>query len=180
MYVEGRSIDVEMLEIMRRRRSIRKFVPGKVSDAEVEALLSAALLAPSAKNIRPVEIFVLRDEATIARLAACRDAGGDAFKTATLALLVAGRSGESDLWEIDAAIAATHILLQAEALGLGCCWVQAWKRPCGDGTVEDAVRRVVDLPQGASLLCMMALGHGDEEKAPYDLGGLDRSRAHVL
>ena len=170
----------EMLEVMRRRRSVRKFTAEGVSDAQVESLVNAGLLAPSAKNIRPVELLVLRDKATIERLEGCRDAGAGAFKTATLAIIVAARADKSDLWSIDAAIAATQIHLEAEALGLGCCWVQVLKRPCGDTSAEEAVRKVAKVPPELSILCMMALGHGDEAKEPYVIEKLDRSAVHYL
>ena len=72
----------------------------------------------------------------VARLAGCRDAGGDALKTATLAVVVTADPAVSDVWEEDASIAATQIFLEAEALGLGSCWVQVRKRPCGEGTAS--------------------------------------------
>ena len=66
-----------MLELLERRRSIRKFTSGVLSDPQVKALVHAGLLAPSAKNRKPVELFFVRDRAVVARLADCRDAGGE-------------------------------------------------------------------------------------------------------
>ncbi len=167
-----------MLELLERRRSVRKFTEEGVSDSDLEALVGAGLLAPSAKNRRPVELFVVRDRGTVARLADCRDAGGDALRTAALAVAVTADSAVSDVWEEDASIAATQIFLEAEALGLGCCWIQIRRRPCGDGTAEGAVRRLLDVPERLSVLCLLAIGHKDETKAPYDVSTLDRSKVH--
>ena len=88
--------------------------------------------------------------------------------------------GLSDVWEEDASIAATQIFLEAEALGLGCCWVQVRRRPCGEGTAEDAVRRMLDIPERLSVLCLLAIGFKDEMKEDYDLSKLDRSKVHEI
>ena len=170
--------DDRMLDLMARRRSVRRFTDEEVSDTELEALVGAGLLAPSAKNRRPVELFVARDRGTVARLAGCRDAGGDALRTAPLAFAVTADPAVSDVWEEDASIAATQIFLEAEALGLGCCWIQIRRRPSGDGTAEGAVRRLLDVPDRLSVLCLLAIGRKDEEKEPYDVAKLDRSKVH--
>ena len=86
-----------MLELLERRRSIRKFTSGVLSDPQVKALVHAGLLAPSAKNRKPVELFFVRDRAVIARLADCRDAGEDALRTAALAVAVTADPAVSDV-----------------------------------------------------------------------------------
>ena len=170
-----------MLETMRHRRSIRKFRDGKLTDEEVNRLLNAGLLAPSGHNMRPVEFFVVQDRETIDRLAACREgAAGAALKTAPLAIVVTGCHDRSDIWDTDAAIAATHILLEASASGLGACWMQVAHRPCGSGTSEEAVRNLLKIAPALSVLCVLAVGHPDETKEPYDLEKLDRSKVHWL
>ncbi|MBR1673321.1 MAG: nitroreductase family protein [Fretibacterium sp.] len=166
---------------MSRRRSIRKFTPEPVPEASVEALLDAGLLAPSGRNARPVEFFVVRDKATIERLADCREGhSGAALKTASLAIVVTARPEKSDIWAVDASIAATHILLQAEVLHLGCCWVQVMTRRCGPEMTEGAVRKILNIPADLSILCMIAVGQPDEAKEPHVLEGLDRSKVHYL
>ena len=112
-----------MLEAMSRRRSIRKFKNERVSEENIKSLVDAALLAPSGKNAKPCEFFVVQDKVKIEKLAACKDGPTEALKTAPLAIVVAANPEKSDVWAVDAAIAATHILLEVEALGLGCCWI---------------------------------------------------------
>ena len=169
-----------MLELLERRRSIRKFTSGVLSDSQIKALVCAGLLAPSAKNRKPVELFFVRDRAMVARLAGCRDAGGDALRTAAMAVAVTADPAVSDVWEEDASIAATQIFLEAEALSLGCCWVQVRRRPCGEGTAEDAARRMLDIPERLSVLCLLAIGFKDETKEDYDLSKLDQSKVHEI
>lgn len=170
-----------MLEIMKKRRSIRKFRDDALTEDEIRGLTDAGILAPSAKNTRPVEFFVLTDKARIEKLESCRD-GQSAMpmRTARAAIIVAARSGKSDMWIEDASIAASFILLRAEASGLGACWIQIRQRPCGDSTSEARVRELLDIPDDMSLLCMIALGRPDEVKEPRDPEQLKGQSVHFI
>lgn len=170
-----------MLEIMKKRRSIRKFKDEPLTEAELRSVVDAGILAPSAKNTRPVEFFVLTDKARIEKLVPCRD-GQSAMpmQTARAAVIVAARADKSDMWIEDASIAATLILLQAESSGLGACWVQIRQRPCGDSTAEKRVRELLNIPDDISLLCMIALGHPDEVKEPRDPEQLRGQAVHFI
>ena len=170
-----------MLEAMRRRRSIRKFEGRKVEDGDVTRLMDAGLVAPTGKNTRCTEFFAVTDKAKIERLAQCRDGmAASSLRTAPLAILVAGRHKDSDVWREDASAAAAFVLLEATEMGLGACWVQVFQRPCGSGTSEEAVRRILGIDPEFSILCAIAVGYPAEEKEPRNLETLDRSRAHRL
>ena len=170
-----------MLEAMRRRRSIRKFTDRKVEDGDVTRLMDAGLVAPTGKNTLCTEFFAVTDKAKIERLAQCRDGmAASSLRTAPLAILVAGRHKDSDVWREDAAAAAAFILLEATEMGLGACWVQVFQRPCGSGTSEEAVRRILGIDPEFSILCAIAVGYPAEEKEPRNLETLDRSRAYRL
>lgn len=169
-----------MLEVMSRRRSVRKFRNEKIAESEIEALIDAGLLAPSGKNARPVELFVVQDKIKIEKLASCKDGGTDALKTAPLAIVVTADPEKTDIWSVDAAIAGTHLLLQAEALHLGCCWVHIMNRRCGQIMADSAVKKVLNIPSKLSVLCVIAVGYPDEKKAPHAINELDRSKVHFL
>ncbi len=170
-----------MLEAMRRRRSIRKFTDRKVEDGDVARLMDAGLVAPTGKNTLCTEFFAVTDKTKIERLAQCRDGmAASALKTAPLAILVTGRHKSSDVWREDAAAAAAFILLEATEMGLGACWVQVFQRPCGSGTSEEAMRRILGIDPELSILCAIAVGYPEEEKEPRNLETLDRSRAYRL
>ena len=170
-----------MLEAMRRRRSIRKFEGRKVEDGDVTRLMDAGLVAPTGKNTLCTEFFAVTDKAKIERLAQCRDGmAASSLRTAPLAILVAGRHKDSDVWREDASAAAAFVLLEATEMGLGACWVQVFQRPCGSGTSEEAVRRILGIDPEFSILCAIAVGYPAEETEPRNLETLDRSRAHRL
>lgn len=169
-----------MLEAMSRRRSIRKFKNERVSEENIKSLVDAALLAPSGKNAKPCEIFVVQDKVKIEKLAACKDGPTEALKTAPLAIVVAANPEKSDVWAVDAAIAATHILLEVEALGLGCCWIQIMNRRSGQLMADSQVKKLLNIPSTLSVLCVMAIGVKDESKEGHAIESLSRDNVHYL
>ena len=167
-----------MIELLSTRRSIRKFTSQAVSDAHLEKLLAAALLAPSSKDTRPVELVAVRDRAMIKALSACRDSGTMPLRTATLVLAVTANTDKADVWVENASIAAILVQLEAEHLGLGSTWVQMRLRTNGDRSAEDEVRKTLGIPANYGVLCLLAIGHKDEEKQPRQLEASDWARTH--
>ena len=167
-----------MIDLLHQRRSTRKFTAQPVDDQHIAQLLDAGLLAPSSKDTRPVEFVAVTDKTAIAALAACRDAGTMALRTAALAIAVVADTRKSDVWVENAAIAAMLIQLEAEHLGLGSTWVQMRLRTNGDQTAEDAVRAALGIPEHYGVLCVLAVGHKDELKSPRQLTASDQGHIH--
>lgn len=155
-----------MLEIIHTRRSIRRYTEEPVSDETLQVILEAARRAPSGKNQQLWRFVVVRDAAKRAELAGINHEQRFLEK-APVHLVVCAlprlREGESieNVNEQspehgvkqgirDASIAATHILLQAEALGLGACW-------CGWHT-QEAIRGALDIPADKYVVGFIALG----------------------
>lgn len=167
-----------MIELLSNRRSIRKFTSQPVSDEHLEKLVAAALLAPSSKDTRPVELVAVRDKNTIAALAACRDSGTMPLRTAALVLAVTADTGKSDAWVENASIAAILAQLEAEHLGLGSTWVQMRLRTNGEKSAEAEVRKTLGIPANYGVLCLLAIGHKDEVKQARQLDAGDWARTH--
>ena len=167
-----------MIELLSNRRSIRKFTAQAVSDEHLEKLLAAALLAPSSKDTRPVELVAVRDKTTIETLAACRDSGTMPLRTAALVLAVTADTLKADVWVENASIAAILVQLEAERLGLGSTWVQMRLRTNGDISAEAEVRKTLGIPENYGVLCLLAIGHKDEIKQPRQLDAADWARTH--
>ena len=82
---------MDCTQTIRARRSIRKFKPGaSIPRPDVEAMLEAAMLAPSARNLRPWEFFVVENPELKARLRAAHPFAS-MLDTASLAIVVCGR-----------------------------------------------------------------------------------------
>ena len=167
-----------MLELLGNRRSIRKFSSQAVSDEHLEKLLAAALLAPSSKDTRPVELVAVRDKDMIAKLAACRDSGTMPLRTAALVLAVTANMDKADVWVENASIAAILVQLEAEQLDLGSTWVQMRLRTNGDNSAEAEVRKTLGIPENYGVLCLLAIGHKDEVKQARKLDAADWARTH--
>lgn len=167
-----------MLEILKNRRSIRKFTEEKVSKEDLEKILKAGLLAPSSMGKKPVEFIVVEDKEVISKLENCKKHGTLPLKTAPLVIAVIGDSQLSDVWVEDASIVSILIQLEVEKLGLGSTWIQMRKRESLEKNSEEAVREVLEIPEKYGVLSLIAIGHKNEEKKPYDDSDLDFGKIH--
>lgn len=168
------------LDIARCRRSTREFADAPLDENEVVDLVRPALMAPSSKNKRAWELTLVDDKAVLAALAACKHGGARFLGGAALAIAVCGRTDVSDVWVEDASIVAAALLYQAEAMGLGACWVQVRGRSQKDGTpAASVVREVLDLPPGQEPLCLIAVGRKAATLPPYDTDDLPWEKIHI-
>lgn len=151
-----------------KRRSIRKFKNKAVESAKIELLLKAGLLAPSGKRMYPCEFIVVDNQETLEAISKSKAHGAALVTKAPLAIVVAADASKYDVWVEDASIASTFIMLQAENLGLGCCWVQLHLRGTEDGkSSTENLRTILGLKPEHELLSVLAIGYKDEEKQAY-------------
>ena len=128
-------------ELIRIRRSMRKFTEEELNQDEVVALLRAALISPSSKGVRPWEFVVVDNKELLQQLAHCKEHGAELVEGAPLAVVVLADPTQSDVWVEDASVATTMMLLQAEDLGLGTNpepYNGGWKTCGGDGAGHSA------------------------------------------
>ena len=162
-----------MLEILKNRRSIRKYKDKKVEDEKIEQLIQAALLSPTSRNFYSWEFIVVDDKETIEKLSKAKVSGSAFLKDAPLAFVVLGDPQVSDVWVEDASIASIIIQLVAQSLGLGTCWIQIRKRGHdGDITSEDYVRDLLGIPEGKKVESIISIGYPDEERPIHKIEDL--------
>ncbi len=167
-------------ELVRTRRSMRKFTEEELAQDEVVALLRAALMSPSSKGLRPWSFVVVDDKDLLRRLARCKEHGAGLIEGAPLAVAVLADPARSDVWVEDASVATAMMLLQAEDLGLGACWVQIRNRAMADGKpAEDVVRAILHVPEHLRVLSIVAVGHKGMERKPFDEDRLEWEKVHV-
>lgn len=162
---------MELKEILKLRRSTRKFLPRKVEHEKLEAIAEAALQAPSSRNTRSTRLIVVQDPEQLAQVAGMRDYGSAFMKDAPAAIIVAGDRDASDLWLDNCAITATTLQLAVVDEGLASCWVHVNDRPClkdqPDGRkADDYLRSFLPIPENYGILCVVALGYSDFKPAP--------------
>ena len=157
----------DMIELLRKRRSIRKFTREKIHPETIELLIEALLRAPSSRGIDPWEFIVVDDPELLARLARSKEHGSQFLGNAPLGIVVCADSTKSDVWVEDCSIAAIIVQMTALSLGLGSCWVQIRKRPHdGSRTAEEYLRELLGLPEHIKVEAIIGIGHPGEKKAP--------------
>jgi len=171
---------MEFKDLVKVRRSHRKFTGEEIDGEDVKTILRAALMAPTSKGQRAWQFVVVDNKMDLEKLADAKDLGGQFLKDAPLAVVVLGDPLQNDCWVEDGSIAAISMQYQAEALGLGSCWVQMRGRGLSDGTSADMViRGVLDIPEELSCLCVVAIGHKADERKPQNEDKLKWENVHL-
>ena len=159
---------------------MRKFTPELLSADDVKLLLRAALIAPSSKGTHCWQFVVVDDPATLQALSQCKAQGSDFLSGAPLAVVVVADPAVSDVWIEDASVATTMMLLQAEDLGLGACWIQVRERFTASGVPSNEfVHDVLDIPLQLQVLSIVAVGHKGMERKPFNEEHLQWEKIHI-
>ena len=171
---------MEFKDLVKMRRSHRKFTEQEIDGDDVKLILRAALMAPTSKGQRAWQFVVVDDPLDIEKLSDAKDLGGQFLKGAPLAIVVLGNPMQNDCWVEDGSIAAISMQYQAEELDLGSCWIQMRGRGLSDGTSADIViRGVLNIPDDLSCLCILAIGHKADERKPQNEERLKWENVHL-
>lgn len=167
-------------ELIRNRRSMRKFTGEELSQDEVVALMKAALMSPTSKRTNSWQFIVVDDKETLKELSRCKERSSSFIADAALAIVVMADPLESDVWIEDASVASIMIQLQAEDLGLGSCWVQVRERFTAAGIPSDEfIHGLLDIPLQLQVLSVIAIGHKGMERKPFDEAHLQWEKIHI-
>lgn len=159
---------------------MRQFTDELLSGDDVKLLLRAGLMAPSSKGLHSYEFVVVEDKEMLAALSQCKQMGSDFLAGAPLAIVVLADPTVSDVWIEDASVAAANILLQAEDLGLGACWIQVRNRYTADErSSEQIVKSLLGIPEDRGVMCIIAVGHKGMERKPQNEDRLKWERVHL-
>ena len=170
----------EFKDLAQLRRSHRKFTEQELDAEDVKLILRAALMSPTSKGQRSWQFVVVDDKQDLEKLADAKDLGSQFLKGAPLAIVVLGDPLQNDCWVEDGSIAAISMQYQAEALGLGSCWIQMRGRGLTDGTPADTViHGILDIPENFNVLCVIAFGHKADERKPQNEDKLKWENVHI-
>jgi len=161
------------IDFLYKRRSIRTFSDQPVEKETMDALLKAALLAPSSRSRHPCRFIAVMQKETLEKLSRVKHHGAGFLMAAPCAIVVAADPDICDVWIEDASIATTYLHLASTALGLGSCWIQIRKRKTMDGTdSEEYVKELLFLPSGFRVLSIVAVGYPRTTLPPRSDGDL--------
>jgi len=144
-----------ILDIIKRRRSVRKFDGAKIPEEAIELILEAARWAPSGANAQPWRFVVVTEKETLKAIAErcyykvfrSRHVG----EAGTAVVLCTDPEAGSPTYTIDAAIAGTNMTLMATSLGIGSCWIGAFEEP--------AIRDILHIPERLKIIALIAFGY---------------------
>ena len=170
---------MELLEIMRNRRSVRTYTGESVSEEQLTSILQAGMLSASGKAIRPWELIVIKNKETLKAMAECRVAGSKMLASADCAIVVLGDEEKSDVWVEDCSVAMTNMHLMADSLGVGSCWIQGRLREApGERTTEEYLRELLKFPENLRLEAILSLGMPKNHPEAYELEKLPMEKIH--
>ncbi len=169
------------LQLAQERRSIRKYTAQPIDDEDIRQIIQAALMSPASKRCNPWEFVVVTDHAILSQMAGCRTYGSQMLNESAAGIIVCVDAGLTDTWQCDGAIAAEHMLLEAADLGLGACWVQVYGRYADEAktlSAEQLLRHLTGIPDSLNILCVISLGHKNEERKPREIDKLQYEKVH--
>ena len=163
-----------MIEILRNRRSIRKYEKKGIDKNMLDILKEALLRCPSSRGINPWVFIFVDDRDLLYRLSQAKEHGSSFLKDASLGIVVCGDESKSDVWVEDCSIASIVVQLTAHSLGLGTCWIQIRNRPhAKDITSEKYIQELLGIPEHVHVECMISIGYPAETKIPIPFERLD-------
>lgn len=157
----------QVLELIKTRRSVRKFEDRPLTDAQINLLLEAMRWAPSGGNRQPWAFYVVKSPKVKRELIAAAKGQSFIAEAAIIIGVVAvtarsaeryGERGEKLYSLQDTAAATLNCMLLAKSMGLGTCWIGAFK--------EDEVAQVLELPEGHRPVALIPIGYPAEEPTP--------------
>jgi len=151
---------MEFIDVITKRRSIRKYKPDMVSDEDIEYILECARLAPSWANSQCWKFIVVKDQKVKENLAS---AGNSWIANAPVIIVACadpskpGTKGDQPYYMLDIGIAMEHLILAAADRGLGTCWIGAFN--------ESIAKKALGVPDNIRVVASTPLGYPDESPA---------------
>ena len=146
-------------ELIIRREAVRSFSNKKVEEEKLNKILEAGRVAPTAKNIQPIKMYVINTEKGNEKL----DKATPCRYNALTSILVCGNKEEG--WknekenypsvEVDAAIVTTHMMLEATNLGVDNIWVRYFD--------TEILRKEFIIPDNLVPVALLNLGYKTED-----------------
>ncbi len=156
---------MEFTEVIQTRFACKRFDGKPPAQAQLDLILEAGRLAPTAKNLQEQHVYVVQSEAGLAaidKVTPCR------YGAATVAVVAFDREnvftypgGKRNSGAEDAAIVATHMMLAAKNAGIDSCWVNFFD--------PALAAKELGLPENEEVLMMLDLGRAAEGVLPLAL-----------
>ena len=163
---------MEFREVVRKRRSTRRYTGQPVEREKLQRAMELALLSPSSKNTRSTRLMAVRDLKRVHELGKLRDWGSSLLEEAGAAIVVLGDEEVSPMWQTNASIMATTLQLALVEEDLASCWVhvgdyQTLKDDPESQRSEDYVKELLpEIPANYRVWCVISIGYADYTPKP--------------
>ena len=152
---------MEFIDVIKERYSVRGYLDKEVEKEKLEYVLNAATIAPTGVNAQPFKVFVIDTKKYQKELSQIYSAKW--FTQAPLVLCVVGIKNQAwtrpwdkkNIADIDATIVMDHIILAATDVGLGTCYIAAFKK--------NKAQQFLNLDENEEAILFTPLGYGDAE-----------------
>jgi len=162
---------MDVFTAISQRSSVRAYKATDVEEDKLKKILEAGRLSPSASNRQEWKFIVVRDKETKKKLA--KAAFGQTFiGEAPVVIVACGTESKTIMacgqpgYTVDVSIACAFMILQAYELGLGTCWIGAFK--------EDEVKKILKIPEEVRVVAMTPLGYPDQPPSQKSRKDLDQ------
>ncbi|MFX4260856.1 nitroreductase family protein [Pelotomaculum propionicicum] len=164
------------MDAIKQRRSVRDYTDKPISEEVLTALLEAGMCAPSAGNERPWHFVVITERTLLEGITEFHEYS-KMLKQAPAAIIVCADMNRDKYpgvgyWVQDCAAATENILIAAQDLGLGACWLGMYPK---NDRVE-GLRRLLNIPEHIVPFSGIALGYPASAKSPGSR--YDQTRVH--
>lgn len=162
------------IELVKKRRSIKKFTSQPVEPEKVDAIIETALRAPSGNAVRPWEFIVVTDKNILEKLSVAKPGGAEFLKDVPVGIVICADPAKSNLWIEDCSIVAVSMQYAALSQGLGSRWCQIRGAKFNDDkSSRNYIAELLDIPDNLDIECVIAVGYPGEEMVPYKKEALE-------
>ena len=152
---ETKSTSETVMENIMNRRSIRDYKPDQVSMDTINMIIQAAINAPSARNLQPWEVRVIKDENILNQIRAVNER---AFFNAP-ALIVVAYDTTNFYAPFDCGLLTQNILLSAESFGIGTCVLGGISRMFNE---SEEFKALLDFSEGYEAIVGISFGYKNQ------------------
>jgi nitroreductase len=162
---------MDVFTAISQRSSVRAYKQTDVEEEKLKKVLEAARLSPSASNRQDWKFVIVKNKETRKKLV--KAAYGQSFiAEAPVVIVACGVEPKAMLacgqpaYTVDVSIACAFMILQAYELGLGTCWIGAFK--------EDETKKILSIPDHIRVVALTPLGYPDRSPSPKSRKSLDQ------
>lgn len=166
-----------LIETILKRRSVRTYTDEEISPEKLDKIVEAGLLAPTSRNRKPCEFYVVKDKEILKKLSRSKAAGSAMLENANAAIVVFADSEKADTWIEDSSIALAYMDLMANELNVGSCWCQSHLRfDANDEKSEDVIRQIFAMDEKYRVVGILSLGMTDNKPEAHTLSEIDKTK----